>query len=142
MRQDGFSYVVRAELVFTSEEVAALKQCSEAHYDYKCKGVLDQEEVRASTEAGEASKQGGLVYGMGNYFAQVGEEDSPVPRPFTSRELNLLLKVCEMAWPLDLDAGKHLFHKLKLVFDRVQEEQRRLQGAEEILRPFHEEVTL
>lgn len=117
MNQDGFSYIVRAELVFTPEEVEILKQCSQAHYDFKCQA---------------AHKQGGLIYGLVNVFAlMVGPEDpEPVPRALDSRDLDLLLKVCEMAPTLGLAEGVGLRMKLKVVFDRVQEQQRQLQETE------------
>lgn len=113
MNQDGFSYIVRAELVFTPEEVEILKRCSQAHYDFKCNS---------------ASQQGGLIYGLINVFAL--EEPEPEPRALDSQDLNLLLKVCEMAPTLGLAEGVGLRMRLKVVFDRVQEQQRWLQQTE------------
>lgn len=125
MKQNGFSYIVRAELFFTEKEAQALKACSEAHYDYKCK---------------TASKDGGIVTRILNSTTFISEEETDWATALSSQELNLLLKICEMAWYIDSEDGLKLFPKLKKVFDLVQEEQRRLEGSDELLQLNRGEV--
>jgi hypothetical protein len=84
MKRDSFSYDVNAEVLFTSEEVKNLMECSVTHYDDKC---------------WRAGQHGGFLFGLNNRFvvfpAEEGAEDNDVPSKITFREVDTLCKILE-----------------------------------------------
>jgi len=127
MRQDGFSYIVRAEVIFTPEEVALLIQLSQAHYDRTCRRL---------------SEDRGLLVGLKNVFTE--DDDEPVPWSLAGRELDLLCKVLEGVNYLDGEqrqAGVQLRAKMVIVLDRVGNEYKQRQGTSDLEGRFKGEVT-
>lgn len=127
MRQDGFSYVVRAEVIFTPEEVALLIRLSQAHYDSTCRYL---------------SGDRGLLVGLKNVFTE--DDDDPVPWSLAGRDLDILCKVLEGVDSLkgdQRDAGIQLRAKMAIVLNRVNEEYRQRQGASDLEACFVGEVT-
>jgi hypothetical protein len=118
MKQDGFSYVVRAELVFSQEEAALLKHMSETHYDLKCK---------------KASMQGGLVFAIQNRTSTDHLVDEPVPSAYTFSELDHLAKIMCGTYDRCDDIkipGRALRERIKTVMNRLSAEDRRIQAME------------
>ncbi len=71
-------------MTMSSDLLEALILCSKAHYDQECKN---------------ASKFGGILYGFKNQFALGAESITPL---LTFRELDFLLKICEMVNDLEI----------------------------------------
>lgn len=122
MRTGPFTHVVSLECQFTALDLKALVECSQSHYDARCRS---------------ASFQGGVLYGMMNMITEAVDygkypglstleifqkvcEDDPdrtVSRSFTFRELDSLLKICETGG---------LFFELKRAQAQIREEDQRL----------------
>ena len=84
MQLQKIVFIPQAIIEFTEEEVNALFQASEAHYDHKCQ---------------EVSKQGGTLWGIRNRLT-----DGKAEAPLTWHEIDLLGKVAEQ---LDLTHRKN-----------------------------------
>lgn len=104
MKNSRIFFEPQADIAFTSQELAVLRLCSEAHYDAVCK---------------EASGPEGVITRTRNHHLNVGW--TTPRRGFRFRDLDTLAKVVEVASHLDISKQKIAFG-LGLSLKRVMHE--------------------
>jgi hypothetical protein len=117
MKSDGFSYVVRAELLFTEEEIDIMSRLALDHYDFTCRLA-----AKPRTTDDIRSTNGMLVIMKWKYE---DKEIAPTPSTFGSGPLNLLMKILEgRAFIRNddelFDKAEKLFMDIKETFHQLQ----------------------
>lgn len=111
MKRDYFVFEVLTEVSFSKEDVDFLIDCSEHHYDFKCRSV---------------SQEGGFVYGMRNVLrVPPGVDMKPGTWKLPMGDLDLLCKVTErLGYP---DANVSPLHTtLKKLFREARDKYREI----------------
>ena len=114
MTSGKFRYDISVEVSFTKEEIALLIATARSHYDMTCR------------EAGYAAGENG--YRFNGFIAQLRLFPS-LPPVWTTRQLDLSMKIMEMAVHKDMDTALALSTRLYQTFDRIQQEYVRLTEA-------------
>ena len=106
-----FRYDISVEVSFTKEEIALLIATARSHYDMTCR------------EAGYAAGENG--YRFNGFIAQLRLFPS-LPPVWTTRQLDLSMKILEMVVLKDRLGAEALCSRLYQTFDRIQQEHARL----------------
>ena len=113
MTSGKFRYDISVEVSFTKEEIALLINTARAHYDMTCR------------EAGYAAGENG--YRFNGFIAQLRLFPALLP-VWTTRQLDLSMKILEMAALKDRDEAFRLTTELNQTFDRIHQEYTRLEA--------------
>ncbi len=92
MLNTGYEYTARVTLTFTAAEIATLGECSDRHYDLKCK----------------AANKAGFISALRNFM-----EDGVSEWTFNCRELDFAVKITEVAFFSNDPAHMAMHYALK-----------------------------
>lgn len=112
-----FSYEVRIQIEFSTEELKRLMKLSAEHYDSHCRA---------------AGAVGGFLYGLdvqNHFFELYGGERPTYMRPtymLGFNDLDTLLKICEFGVAQDADARRQLTFRLAEALQALTREWSRL----------------